>query len=59
MACVAFVVGFWPIERAGDRWWSMPITGRLVLVFSGVCCIMLAITYLVDRGFKKWGKKSN
>jgi hypothetical protein len=53
LLCLLFVVYFWPVERSGDRWWSMPVTGRLVFIFSSVCLIILVLTHLVDRLFKK------
>jgi hypothetical protein len=57
LLCVVFVLCFWPIERAGDRWWSMPVTWKLVMAFVGICYLILAMTFCIDRYFKKRMRK--
>jgi hypothetical protein len=57
--CCVFIFCLWPTERAGDRWWSLPVTWQLLAFFSGGCCVILALTYAIDRIAVRRSRKPN
>lgn len=48
LLCGIFVLGLWPIEWSGGKWWSMPIRSSLAFFFLGICAVILGITFAAD-----------
>jgi hypothetical protein len=53
LLCVLFVYEAMPMSGPLGHQWAMPITWRLVLVFSAICFGILAVTFLVARWLGK------
>jgi hypothetical protein len=49
LLCVVFVGGLLPMDGPPGHQWVMPLGLRGTLFFVVGCCLILAITYLVDK----------
>jgi hypothetical protein len=58
VSCLLFVGALLPMEGPVGRRWVMPLGVRGTLFFVGGCCLILMITYLVDKYWRN-GKNRN